>query len=135
MENNDVMAQSLIEPNLTSYVGFFDHDWCKHIFDRVETTPLKGPIDTLMLAWRSTNGVHLLPWLLVQSLRGFADGDFKGSLRFRARLLGRIIRGICDSLEDRMPPLNFDQRTELRCGCYQVGKRGVAGLQGRSIQS
>ena len=107
MENNDVIGQTLIEPNLASYKGFFDHDWCKRIFDRVENTPLKGPIDNLMLAWRSTNGVHLLPWLLVQSLRQFADGDYKGSMQFRARYSGGIIRGICDSLEDRLPSLNF----------------------------
>ncbi len=108
------MDHALIEPNLASYEQFFDHDWCKRIFGLVNNSVLKHAVDTLMVAWRSTNGVHLLPWLLVQSLREFADGEYKGSLQFRADYSGTVIKGICDKLEVRMPVLNFNQRMALR---------------------
>jgi hypothetical protein len=110
----DFMDHSLIEPNLTSYEQFFDHDWSKRVFELVKSSPLQHAVDTLMVAWRSTNGVHLLPWLLIQSLRKFADGEYNGSVRFRADYSGTVVKGICEKLEAQIPTLNFDQRTALR---------------------
>ena len=111
---NEIIDQALIEPNLASYEQFFDHVWCKYIFGLVESSPLKDAVDTLMVAWRSTNGVHMLPWLLVDSLRSFADGEYKGRLHFRAGYSDTVVKFIREKLENRMPSLDFNQRTELR---------------------
>ncbi len=123
----EIMDHALIEPNLASYEQFFDHAWCKRIFALVNNSPLKHAVDTLMVAWRSTNGVHLLPWLLIQSLREFADGEYKGSLRFRADYSGTFVKGLCDKLEARMPTLNFNQRIALR--------RAVAAIEEEAFQT
>ncbi len=110
---DDFMDHTLIEPNLASYEQFFDHAWCKRIFELVKSSPLQHAIDTLMVAWRSTNGVHMLPWLLIQSLRAFANGEYRGGLGFRAGYSGTVVKGICDKIEARMPKLNFEQRMAL----------------------
>ena len=50
------MEEEIIDPNLASYEQFFDHGWCKRIFELVKSSPLRAAVDTLMLAWRSTDG-------------------------------------------------------------------------------
>ena len=131
---NEVMDHALIEPNLASYEQFFDHDWCKRIFGLVNNSPLKHAVDTLMVAWRSTNGVHLLPWLLIQSLREFADGEHKGSLRFRVDYSGTVVKGICDKLEARMPTLEFSQRMALRRSVTKIEEEAFEAVKSAQSQ-
>jgi hypothetical protein len=109
----DFVQHALIEPNIDSYKQFFDHGWCESMFALARASPLENAVDKLMVAWRSTNGVHMLPWLLIQSLRGFANGDYKGTLGFWTGYSGTVIKGICDKLEARMPTLSFEQRMAL----------------------
>jgi hypothetical protein len=113
--DKDIIDHVLIDPNLDSYQQFFDHGWCKRMFEAVETSPLKDAISTLMVAWRSANGSHMLPWLMAHSLRRFAEGEGNGSLRFRADYSGTVIKGIVTKIEGRMSPsLNLDQRLALK---------------------
>ncbi len=46
----EIIDSAIIDPNLDSYEQFFDHDWCKRIFELVESFPLKAAVDTLVLA-------------------------------------------------------------------------------------
>jgi hypothetical protein len=111
----DIIDHVLIDPNLDSYKQFFDPCWCKRMFEAVETSPLNDAISALMVAWRSTNGAHMLPWLMAHSLRRFAEGEGNGSLRFRADYSGAIVKGIVTKLESRMQhSLKRDQRLALK---------------------
>jgi hypothetical protein len=111
----DIIAHECVDPYLNSYEQFFDHDWCKRIVELVEDSPLKSAIASLMVAWRSTNGAHMLPWLMVHSLRRFAEGEYEGGLQFRANYSGEVVNGIVDKLEARMHDnLKLDQRVALK---------------------
>jgi hypothetical protein len=113
--NDDIIDNVLIDPNLDSYQQFFDHGWCKRTFEAVETSPLKDAVSALMVAWRSANGSHLLPWLMVHSLKRFAEGEGDGSLRFRANHSGEVVKGIVGKIETKMQySLNLDQRMALK---------------------
>lgn len=113
--DKDIIDTPLIDPNLDSYQQFFDHGWCKRIFEAVKTSPLNDAICALMVAWRSTNGAHMLPWLMVHSLKRFAEGEGNGSLRYRASYSGEVVKGIRDKLESRMQHnLKLDQRLALK---------------------
>ena len=52
----EIIDTSIIDPNLASYEQFFDHGWCDRVFGLVENSPLRAAVETLMLAWRSTDG-------------------------------------------------------------------------------
>lgn len=113
--DKDIIDHVLIDPNLDSYQQFFDHGWCKSTFEAVEKSPLNDAISILMVAWRSTNGSHMLPWLMAHSMKRFAEGEGNGSLRFRANYSGEVIKGIVTKLESRMHhSLKFDQRATLK---------------------
>jgi hypothetical protein len=69
----------------------------------------------LMLAWSSANGSHILPWLMVETLKHYAGGEMDGSLRYRANYAGVVVSGIVDRLEAKMQyRLKFDQRRALK---------------------
>ncbi|HEV3338723.1 MAG TPA: hypothetical protein VG125_00150, partial [Pirellulales bacterium] len=111
----DIIDTSIIDPNIDSYVQFFDHRWAEGMFDAVEASPLREAVNSLVVAWRSANGAHLLPWLMVNSLRRFAEGEGIGSLRFRASYSGEVIKGLVADLESRMQySLDRDQRAILK---------------------
>jgi hypothetical protein len=112
--DKDLIDHVLIDPNLDSYQQFFDHGWARRMFEAVKPSPLNDAISTLMMAWRSANGAHLLPWLMVHSLRRFAEGEGSGTLRFRADYSRTVIEGVVNKIEGRMnPSLNLDQRLAL----------------------
>jgi hypothetical protein len=111
----DIIDTPLIDPNLDSYQQFFDHKWAESMFKAVEFSPLREAANALMIGWRTANGAHLLPWLMVQSLRRFAEGELNGSLRFRTSYSGEVIKGIAAKLESRMQySLKPDQRATLK---------------------
>ena len=120
--SRDIIDTPIIDPNVESYEKFFDHSCCKRLFEAVETSPLANAVNALIVAWRSTNGAHILPWLMVESLKNFAQGEMDGNLRFREGYLDRVITGLADKLESRMQySLKLDQRRAL--------KRAVAGIE------
>jgi hypothetical protein len=113
--DKDIIDTPLIDPTLDSYEQFFDHKWAERTFQAVETSPLKEAVCALMVAWRSANGAHLLPWLMVHSLKHFAEGKGDGGLRFRANYSGEVIKGIVGKLESRMQySLKPNQRATLK---------------------
>jgi hypothetical protein len=113
--DKNIIDNVLIDPDLNSYEKFFDHVWCKQTFEAVRASPLKDAVNALMMAWRSTNGSHLLPWLMVESLRRYAGGEIEGSLRYRADYAGKVVKGIVAKLEAQMHySLKPDQRRALR---------------------
>ena len=128
--DKEIIARPLIDPHLDSYKGFFDHAWCGRIFEAVRTSPLKDWVGELMLAWRSANGVHLLPWLMVESLRKFATGEAEGSLDYRASYADEVIKGVVNKIEKGMQySLKQEQRSNLKRVVAKIEKEAAAAMK------
>ncbi len=109
----EIIDTSIIDPNLASYEQFFDHGWCDRVFGLVENSPLRAAVETLMLAWRSTDGAHRLPWLAVQQLKQFAVGTNKPSASYPPTFVEALVQTLSDKLINCVPELNFKQRLAL----------------------
>lgn len=128
--NKEIIARPLIDPHLDSYKGFFDHDWCGRIFEAIRTSLLKDSVRALMLAWRSANGVHLLPWLMVESLRKFATGEAEGSLQYRANYADEVIKGIVNKIAEGMHySLKQEQRSNLKRVVAKIEKEAAGAMK------
>src|SRR5205807_259704 len=99
---DEIIGDVLVDPCLDSYIQFFDHDWCNRTFGLVANSPLKKPVDTLMVAWRPLSGSHRLPWLLVETLRRFAEGEGLGNIEARTSYSEVFIKSIVEKLEAKM---------------------------------
>jgi len=111
----ETIADVLVDRNHDSYKKFFDHDWCRRMFEAVENSPMKKPVADLMIALRSANGAYVLPWLEVESLRSYADGEILGSLKHRATYAEEVIKRVLEKIEAAMHfSLDHDQRSNLK---------------------
>ncbi len=132
--DKEVIDTPLIDQNLDSYEQFFDHDWSKRMFEAVRSSSLNDAICTLLVAWRFTNGAHMLPWLMAQSLKRFAEGEGKGSLQFRSDYSSDIVKGLVNNLNAQMQySLNRDQRTKLKRAVTKIEKDAFQNM--KSAQS
>ncbi len=134
MMKTDTIDSEIIDPDLDSYRQFFDHAWCGHIFGLVEHSSLKPAVETLMLAWRSTDGAHRLPWLMVEQLRCFGEGEVKGSLRYRDGYFRTVVKGLSEKLEAWTPSMNFPQRTEQRRAVTRIEEEAAQALKTAQAQ-
>ena len=73
-EMDDIIANIRYDPRLASYKTFFDHQWAKDIRKLVSGTKLEPPVDSLTFHWKSVANAHLMPWLIADSLKGWAKG-------------------------------------------------------------
>jgi hypothetical protein len=127
--DKDIIDTPIIDPNLVSYEKFFDHDWAESTFEAVKNTPLEDAVGALVVAWRSTNGAHILPWLMVESLKRYAHGEVEGSLRYRADYSGKVIKGIVEKLVGMMQyNLNSDQRLALKRAVVRIEQEAHAAV-------
>jgi hypothetical protein len=119
--SNEIVENACIDQNVFSYQKFFDNDWSKEMFELVENSPLKKAFDSLIFAWRTANGAHLLPRLMAESLRSFAEGKHGGNLGFAASYSETLIKGFVNNLEARTH-FNFshDQRVAVRRALTQI---------------
>jgi hypothetical protein len=66
-----------IDDRLGSYKPYYDHGWAQRILEVTANTPLDPIVFDLTVAFRGIVNTHILPWLMVQNLKGFAVGMSK----------------------------------------------------------
>lgn len=131
----DIIDTPVIDRNLGSYEQFFDHDWAKRMFETVQRSCLKDSVDALMVAWRSSDGAHRLPCLMIQLLGCVANGAQSGSLDFRKDYFGELIKRIVDKIEPRMyPTLDHNQRGVLKRVVAKIEKEAFQALKAGEAQ-
>lgn len=128
--NKDIIDVPVIDQNLSSYEKFFDHAWCLQIFQAVNGSPLDDAVSSLMMAWRSANGAHVLPSLMVESLKKYARGEVEGSMSYRANYSDKVIKGLVSKLEGMLKySLKIDQRQALRRAVSRIEKEGYEAVK------
>lgn len=120
--NDGVVGRVVIDQNLSSYEQFFDHTWAYEVYKKVGNTLLKAPLETLILAWRLTDGNHRLPSLMMQMLRSFADGDVNAKIRARDCYIDKVVKAITGKIEKRLPSLKPHQRIALHKAVAKIEK-------------
>lgn len=127
---DDVIAHPIVDPNLTSYEGFFDHDWSKRMLQATKSSTLDQPLSALLFAWRTTNGAHSLPSVMARTLTESILGSFKGSVQYRAMYSNYVVDGLVEKLEDKMQfNLSIDQRLHLSSVVEQIEREAADALK------
>jgi hypothetical protein len=109
-----------IDDRLESYKSFFDHAWAEGMFHLVDGTKLAEPVFLLLMNWRATANTHLLPWLMIHSIRGFE----KGYLRPKEGLSEKIIRGLMKRIPDETADfLSMTSRKKLAKVIRKLGEQ------------
>ncbi|VTR97732.1 hypothetical protein [Tuwongella immobilis] len=116
-----IIDNAIIDPYFSSYEKFFDHDWAATILAAVKDSTLENAVNGLMVAWRSTNGAHILPSHMVESLRRYAESKMEASLHSRERYSELVIEVIAGTLVDRMQcELTHEQTRSLKLAVAEI---------------
>lgn len=127
---NSLAGKVLIDPNLDSYKTFFDHEWCRQIYNFAQGSALESSVDSLMIAWRSASGSHLLPWLMATSLPTYASGQLEGTLQFRDSYSERIISGLVAKITSKMQAsLTTEQTLKLQLAVMEIESEAFEALK------
>jgi len=133
--DDTIIETPLFDPNMDSYKPFFDHEWAKQTFELVKDSVLESPVNSLMVAWRSTNGAHLLPWLMADSLRGYAKGEHLGNIEYRTSYSDQLVKHLVEKIASRMhPKLKYDQRASLSRIVGQIEKEAFHDMKAARSQ-
>jgi hypothetical protein len=98
----EIVDTPILDPNYDSYVQFFDYDWAREFGKRAENSALQQAAIDFVLACRYASEAHRLPWLSVELLRNYADGEKRGALAFRAQYAELLIQTIIQKLGAKM---------------------------------
>ena len=91
-----------LDPRIVAYKTFFDHGWAREISDLVHGTKFHDPIVSLCVNWKSIANSHVMPWLMVQSLKGFWEGFVQSQASGSEEAVRHLARH--DSAGTRRPP-------------------------------
>lgn len=128
--NNEIVDQPILDPNYDSYEQFFDYDWARDFCKRVEHSTLRQATTDFMLACRYASEAHRLPWLSVELLRSYSDGEMKAFFAVRAKYAEPLIRNIAQKLENKMEQhLTRDIRRDLKRAIKEIEKEFFVGAQ------
>jgi hypothetical protein len=127
---DEILDTPILDPHYDSYQTFFDGEWARAILQRAENSRLKQAVVDFVLSCRYASEAHRLPWLSVQLVRSYADGEAKGSLTFRSRYAPRLINDIVQKIAKKMERhLTRNILKALRSAVKEIEKDALIGQQ------
>jgi hypothetical protein len=86
VSRDDVKSEILIDQRLESYESFFDHAWGARFLQISEGTLLYEPAHDLCVDWKGIALSSRMSWLMMHSLKHFAQGYSQSNPSFSQRL-------------------------------------------------
>jgi hypothetical protein len=93
--NADVIGTVRIDDRLESFKTFFDHEWSRRISELSNGTALEKPVWTLAISWKGAANTHVMPWLMMHSMKNLWQGFVEGNRAFGPALVSALV--------DRLP--------------------------------
>lgn len=90
------------DPQIGSYLSFFDHAWARRFSDLVSGSKLDEPAMALLVNWKAAANTHLMPWLMITNLTSFAKAYAKNHETLSEVALGRIARHLTEAMRDSL---------------------------------
>jgi hypothetical protein len=121
----------VIDPHLDSYRTFFDHGWARQMMELAEGSVLDGPVFDLCVAWRGAANTHYLPWLMMESMKSFAEGLSLTHEPLGAKLLAAMKLRLSAEMGDS---LRLMQRQQLDQAIQRIGTEVQAALEKERVE-
>ena len=116
----------VIDPHLESYRTFFNHAWSRRMMELTEGTALDEIVFDLCVAWRGAANTHYFPWLMLQSMKSFAEGLAEAHEPFGKKWLSAVSSRLVAEMGDGLRP---DQRHQLESALQRLDAQVRAALE------
>ncbi len=98
------------------YKTFFDHEWARRFSQLAGNTRLKEPAFSLCVNWKSAANTHLLPWLMMENLKGFWDGNVSGQQSWASLAIWHLVKEVPAAMADHLTNMNQKKLAEVMTG-------------------
>lgn len=88
-----------IDDNMDSYQSFFDHEWSRNIEKISQSTKLEEPAFDLSATWKGIANARRMPWLMVGSIKIFAERLLNRRTPFPVEILNKVVDKIANTSE------------------------------------
>lgn len=102
-----------IDPRVGAYKTFFDHDWARKFDELVAGSKLAEPVLSLCVNWKSAANTHLMPWLMVENLKGFWEGFLRGQESYSEQAVAHLARHVPDAMGDSLSHMKRKKLAEV----------------------
>jgi hypothetical protein len=116
------------------YKTFFDHTWSRRLDELVAGTKLVGPVFSLCMYWKAAANTHIMPWLMVESLKGFSDGYGSGGRSAADRAVWHMVRAVPAAMTPHMTNMGRKKLTEVMDDLGEKWKT-AQGLEAEELDS
>jgi hypothetical protein len=100
--NDEIVDNVLLDPHYDSYTAFWDKQWGETMLQRADKSPLRQPVRDFVALCRYSSEAHRLPWLAVELIRSYAEGEMKGLIQFRDQYSDSVVRKVVQRIEKEM---------------------------------
>jgi hypothetical protein len=109
-----------IDPRVDAYKTFFDHAWSRKLDELVAGSKLAEPVFSLCMNWKSAANTHLMPWLMIENLKGFWQGVLRGQESATEHAVAHLARHVPDAMGDSLSHMKRKKLAEVMA---EVGGR------------
>lgn len=105
------------------YKTFFDHGWARGLHARVPGTKLSDPVFNLCVNWKAAANSHLMPWLMVESLKKFWEGYVSSQESWASLAIWHLVREVPAAMASHLTNMNRKKLAEVMAGVGDRWKR------------
>src|SRR5437868_6648892 len=102
-----------IDPRVDAYKTFFDHAWSRKLDELVAGSKLAEPVFSLCVNWKSAANTHLMPWLMIENLKGFWQGLLRGQESSTERAVAHLARHVPAAMGDSLSHMKRKKLAEV----------------------
>jgi hypothetical protein len=109
-----------IDTRVDAYKTYFDHAWYRKLDETVAGSKLEEPVFSLGMNWKSAANTHLMPWLMIQSIKRFWEGHLRGQESASEQAVTHLAQHVPAEMGDS---LSHMKRKKLAEVMTQIGGR------------
>jgi hypothetical protein len=116
-----------IDPRVDSYKTFFDHPWSRTLDAHVAGSKLEEPVFSLCVNWKSAANTHIMPWLMMHSIREFWNRYLRGQESFSEQAVSHLAQHVPAAMGDSLSNMKRKKLAEVM---KEIGPPAPPGVQG-----
>lgn len=115
--DKELRQHIVYDDRLESYKTFFNHQWIRDFDPIVVGTPLEEPVFALSVSWRAAANAHVMPWLMMEGMRGLWNSFGKNQT-----YSSRITAALAQMLPGKVNLRNM-ARQQLSDAVYEISRQ------------
>jgi hypothetical protein len=109
----ELVKKIKIDPRVDSYKTFFDYPWSRKLDELVAGSKLEEPVFSLCVNWKSAANTHIMPWLMMHSIKAFWEGYLRNQESFTEQAVAHLAQHVPVAMGDSLSHMKRKKLAEV----------------------